>query len=71
MRDFLTKDGKSSSNSLSVVGADGMDVIPAFTVMSAGISIKSWCSRKLGDKYVDETDGTEKVREVNDPFFPR
>lgn len=41
-------------------------MIKAFTVMSASISIKSWCSRKMGDKYTDETDGTEKVRDEKD-----
>jgi hypothetical protein len=60
----LIQEKKPMSRELVVAGADGLDVIPAFSVLVVEVAIKAWCPRVKGEEYVDAVSGQKKMREV-------
>lgn len=64
MRGYPSKEKRPMSKELSVSGADGMDVIPAFSMLNVEVAIKAWCPRVKGEEYVDAVSGQKKTREV-------
>jgi hypothetical protein len=67
MRGYPSKEKRPMSKELSVSGADGMDVIPAFSMLNVEVAIKAWCPRVKGEEYVDAVSGQKKTREVTRP----
>lgn len=51
---------------ISISGAEGMEVVPAFTPIIVEIAIKAWCPRVEGEEYVDAVSGQKKTRDAKD-----
>lgn len=67
VRGYPAKERKSTaSKEMIIKGAEDMDVIPAFTILVVEVAVKAWCTRVLGEDYIDATCGQPKKRQEKD-----